>query len=184
MFLSDVPAELHAAAAAGWQTVGVARDGEPFGDADFGPHRTVSVVRRLEITPREPSDQQLADEAARYAAMGWMRGTSGNLSVVLARDPLRLAVTASGLDKGELTARDHVEIDDDGTPVAGGSAVRGSRAARADRRRSPVPARSCTSTRWPRSSPRNAGRAAFRCTTWRCSRASAAPRTTTSSPSR
>lgn len=42
VFFSDVPAELDAALAAGWQTVGVARKGEPFGDADFGPHRTVS----------------------------------------------------------------------------------------------------------------------------------------------
>lgn len=41
VFFSDVPDELHAAAAAGWQTVGLARDGEPFGDADFGPHRTI-----------------------------------------------------------------------------------------------------------------------------------------------
>jgi methylthioribulose-1-phosphate dehydratase len=64
--------------------------------------------------------KQLADEAARYASMGWMRGTSGNLSVVLGRDPLRLAVTASGLDKGELTADDHVEIDERGEPVNGG----------------------------------------------------------------
>lgn len=64
--------------------------------------------------------QQLADEAARYASMGWMRGTSGNLSVVLDRDPLRLAVTASGLDKGELTDSDYVEIDGDGLPVSGG----------------------------------------------------------------
>ena len=64
--------------------------------------------------------QQLADEAARYASMGWMRGTSGNLSVVLGRDPLRLAVTASGFDKGELTADDHVEVDEHGEPVNGG----------------------------------------------------------------
>ena len=41
VFFSDVPAELDAARAAGWQTVGVARDGEPFGDADFGPHPTI-----------------------------------------------------------------------------------------------------------------------------------------------
>lgn len=40
-FYSDVPAELDAAAEAGWNTVGVARPGEPYGDADFGPHRTV-----------------------------------------------------------------------------------------------------------------------------------------------
>lgn len=64
--------------------------------------------------------QQLADEAARYASMGWMRGTSGNLSVVLDRDPLRLAVTASGLDKGELTDTDYVEVDVDGQPVSAG----------------------------------------------------------------
>ncbi|MFC0109758.1 methylthioribulose 1-phosphate dehydratase [Kibdelosporangium aridum] len=59
----------------------------------------------------------LAAECARYAAMGWMRGTSGNLSVVLSRDPLRLAVTASGLDKGEMTASDVAEIDASGAPV-------------------------------------------------------------------
>ncbi|MFL6126147.1 methylthioribulose 1-phosphate dehydratase [Actinophytocola sp.] len=64
--------------------------------------------------------QDLADEAARYASMGWMRGTSGNLSVVLDRDPLRLAVTASGLDKGELTADDHVEVDAHGEPLGPG----------------------------------------------------------------
>jgi methylthioribulose-1-phosphate dehydratase len=64
--------------------------------------------------------QALADEAARYTSMGWMRGTSGNLSVVLGRDPLRLAVTASGLDKGELTSSDHVEVDEHGLPVNGG----------------------------------------------------------------
>jgi methylthioribulose-1-phosphate dehydratase len=46
--------------------------------------------------------------------MGWMRGTSGNLSVVLGRDPLRLAVTVSGKDKGELTVDDVVVIDADG----------------------------------------------------------------------
>ncbi|MEV4315986.1 methylthioribulose 1-phosphate dehydratase [Actinocrispum sp. NPDC049592] len=59
----------------------------------------------------------LAAEAARYTAMGWMRGTSGNLSLRLQDDPLRLAVTASGLDKGELTAEDVVEIDAAGASV-------------------------------------------------------------------
>lgn len=60
----------------------------------------------------------LAAESARYAALGWMRGTSGNLSVTLSRDPLRLAVTASGGDKGELAAHDVVVVDDDGAAVA------------------------------------------------------------------
>lgn len=56
----------------------------------------------------------LAAESARYASMGWMPGTSGNLSVTLGRDPLRLAVTTSGLDKGELTETDVVLVDADG----------------------------------------------------------------------
>jgi methylthioribulose-1-phosphate dehydratase len=62
----------------------------------------------------------LATECARYTAMGWMRGTSGNLSLRLADDPLRLAVTASGLDKGELTATDVVEIDASGNALSPG----------------------------------------------------------------
>jgi methylthioribulose-1-phosphate dehydratase len=61
----------------------------------------------------------LAAEAARFASFGWMRGTSGNLSVVLTRAPLRLAVTASGVDKGSLTAADVVVVDADGRTVAG-----------------------------------------------------------------
>jgi methylthioribulose-1-phosphate dehydratase len=61
----------------------------------------------------------LAAEAARFASFGWMRGTSGNLSLVLGRDPLRLAVTASGLDKGSLTAADVTVVDETGAAVAG-----------------------------------------------------------------
>jgi enolase-phosphatase E1 len=51
LFLSDVPAELHAAAAAGWATVGVARRGEPHGDEDFGPHPTVASFDDLRLLP-------------------------------------------------------------------------------------------------------------------------------------
>ncbi|GAA4423188.1 methylthioribulose 1-phosphate dehydratase [Actinokineospora soli] len=60
----------------------------------------------------------LAAESARYTGLGWMRGTSGNLSVTLSRDPLRLAVTASGLDKGELAPTDFVVVDADGAADA------------------------------------------------------------------
>jgi methylthioribulose-1-phosphate dehydratase len=59
----------------------------------------------------------LVRESARFATLGWMRGTSGNLSVVLGTDPLRLAVSASGKDKGELTAADVVVVDADGRAV-------------------------------------------------------------------
>ncbi|APU14775.1 MULTISPECIES: methylthioribulose 1-phosphate dehydratase [Actinoalloteichus] len=71
-------------------------------------------------TQLDQAGRALAQEAARYTRMGWMRGTSGNLSVTLNHDPLRLAVTASGLDKDELTSRDFVVVDGSGEAVPGG----------------------------------------------------------------
>ena len=35
-----------------------------------------------------------------FYARGWALGTSGNFSAVLSREPLRLAITPSGADKG------------------------------------------------------------------------------------
>ncbi|MGD8166229.1 methylthioribulose 1-phosphate dehydratase [Herbiconiux sp. P16] len=67
----------------------------------------------------------LAAESARFAGLGWMPGTAGNLSVTLARGPLRVAVTASGLDKGELTATDIVLVDENGEWVADAAADAG-----------------------------------------------------------
>ncbi|MGW0811523.1 methylthioribulose 1-phosphate dehydratase [Nonomuraea sp. NPDC002799] len=61
---------------------------------------------------------RLAVEAARFTGIGWMRGTSGNLSEVVSRDPLRLAVTASGLDKGELLPTDVAVVGARGEQVA------------------------------------------------------------------
>jgi methylthioribulose-1-phosphate dehydratase len=72
------------------------------------------------MTPDE-AGAVLAAEAARFAGFGWMRGTSGNLSLVLARDPLRLAVTASGRDKSELTGADVVVVDATGAAVDAGA---------------------------------------------------------------
>ncbi|MGB0111899.1 MAG: acireductone synthase, partial [Ilumatobacteraceae bacterium] len=51
VFLSDVPAELDAAAAAGWQTIGVRRAGEPNGAVDFGAHRVVDSFAALDLEP-------------------------------------------------------------------------------------------------------------------------------------
>lgn len=49
---------------------------------------------------------------------GWMLGTSGNLSALLSRDPFRLAITASSIDKGRMTADQILEIDAGGRMVA------------------------------------------------------------------
>ncbi|ALG13486.1 acireductone synthase [Kibdelosporangium phytohabitans] len=51
VFLSDVPAELDAAAEDGWQTVGLARPGEPFGDADFGSHLAIESFAQITVDP-------------------------------------------------------------------------------------------------------------------------------------
>src|SRR5262245_20478600 len=61
--------------------------------------------------------QRLAEIGRRFDARGWVLGTSGNFSVVLERDPLRLAITASGLAKGDLTADQTVEIDGEGRVI-------------------------------------------------------------------
>jgi methylthioribulose-1-phosphate dehydratase len=62
---------------------------------------------------------QIAELARLCYARGWAPGTSGNFSATVSRDPLRLAITASGVDKGTLTAQDIVEIDGRGTVVSG-----------------------------------------------------------------
>jgi methylthioribulose-1-phosphate dehydratase len=66
---------------------------------------------------------QLATELAAVGRLfygrGWALGTSGNFSAVLSRDPVRLAITASGVDKGELAADHILEIDDAAQVVAG-----------------------------------------------------------------
>jgi methylthioribulose-1-phosphate dehydratase len=50
---------------------------------------------------------------------GWVLGTSGNLSAVVSREPLRLAITSSGVDKGRLSTDDILLIDGDGTVLEG-----------------------------------------------------------------
>ncbi len=62
---------------------------------------------------------ELADVGRQCYARGWALGTSGNFSAVVSRDPLRLAITASGVDKGLLSGDQIVEIDDGGKVMAG-----------------------------------------------------------------
>jgi len=47
-------------------------------------------------------------------ARGWALGTSGNFSAVVRREPLALAISRSGVDKGDLSERDILEVDGDG----------------------------------------------------------------------
>jgi methylthioribulose-1-phosphate dehydratase len=54
----------------------------------------------------------LVSVARAFYARGWLMGTSGNLSAVVEREPLRLAITASGVDKGELKPEQVLLVDE------------------------------------------------------------------------
>ncbi len=62
---------------------------------------------------------QLAEIGRQFYGWGWVMGTSGNFSAVLSRNPLRLAITSSGADKGNLGPGDILEIDQHGEVVSG-----------------------------------------------------------------
>lgn len=53
----------------------------------------------------------LAAVARGFHARGWLLGTSGNLSAVVQREPLRIAMSPSGIDKGELRPEQVLSID-------------------------------------------------------------------------
>jgi methylthioribulose-1-phosphate dehydratase len=59
----------------------------------------------------------LARTGRRFYARGWALGTSGNFSVVISQDPLRLAITGSGVSKRGLGASDILPCDDRGRPI-------------------------------------------------------------------
>lgn len=56
--------------------------------------------------------EELVSVARGFHARGWLMGTSGNLSAVVEREPLQLAITASGIDKGALKTEQVLLIDD------------------------------------------------------------------------
>ena len=61
---------------------------------------------------------ELAMIARGFHARGWLLGTSGNLSAVVQREPLRVAMSPSGVDKGELTADQLLSIDENARVVS------------------------------------------------------------------
>lgn len=57
-----------------------------------------------------------------FHARGWTLGTSGNFSAVLARSPQQIAITATGVDLGRISAADVVLVDGSGASIAGTAA--------------------------------------------------------------
>jgi methylthioribulose-1-phosphate dehydratase len=63
--------------------------------------------------------EELADAGREFYRRGWVLGTSGNFSVLLARRPMRLCITASGNEKGNLEETHFLELDDDAEILQG-----------------------------------------------------------------
>jgi len=61
----------------------------------------------------------LAQTGRNFYARGWVLGTSGNFSAVVTAEPLRLAITSTGLDKSALAAAQFLEIDERARVVRG-----------------------------------------------------------------
>ncbi len=61
----------------------------------------------------------LAEIGKGFYARGWVLGTSGNFSAVVSREPLRLAITSTGADKGILTPAHFLEMDNAANVVRG-----------------------------------------------------------------
>lgn len=60
----------------------------------------------------------LVATAAGFYTRGWVLGTSGNLSAVLQREPLQLAMSPSGVDKGALLAEQILLIDEQASVIS------------------------------------------------------------------
>jgi methylthioribulose-1-phosphate dehydratase len=61
--------------------------------------------------------KNLEEVGKNFYSRGWVLGTSGNFSGVISREPLRLAITSRGSDKGKLTLAQFLEIDGAGNVV-------------------------------------------------------------------
>jgi len=85
---------------------------KPRGDKKTSQAKRASAGRSGGELPRfAKAAESLADIGRAFYARGWALGTSGNFSAVTSREPLRLAITSTGLDKGELRAEEFLEID-------------------------------------------------------------------------
>ena len=63
--------------------------------------------------------EELTAAGREFYRRGWTLGTIGNFSTLLARKPLRICVTASGIEKGDLDETDFLELDGDAEILEG-----------------------------------------------------------------
>jgi methylthioribulose-1-phosphate dehydratase len=61
--------------------------------------------------------ESLCGAVRELGAQGWCQGTGGNFSVTVSRDPMRLLITRSGVDKRRLTPAGLMLVGEDAGPV-------------------------------------------------------------------
>ena len=81
----------------------------------MNPHGTIPA----QAVERTEQARALCGVISELHDRGLCRGTSGNFSLVLSRDPLRLLITPSGLDKGRLDPGDLTVVGPDGGLLRG-----------------------------------------------------------------
>lgn len=64
--------------------------------------------------PHATAARALSAIGRRFYSRGWVLGTSGNFSAVVSDNPLRLAITASSVHKGEMRSAQILQVDDSG----------------------------------------------------------------------
>ena len=84
-----------------------------------GPSRKSIVHANRNGVPFLRVAEVLAEVGRGFHARGWVLGTSGNFSAVISREPLRLAITSTGLDKGTLSPEQFLEMDEAANVVRG-----------------------------------------------------------------
>lgn len=77
------------------------------------------VETEIDMTPFTAAATSLASLGPAFYGRGWVLGTSGNFSAVVSRDPLRLAITSSSVDKSTLAADHILLIDEAGNVLEG-----------------------------------------------------------------
>jgi methylthioribulose-1-phosphate dehydratase len=83
------------------------------------PRRRAIRQTQADGTSFAKISSDLAEIGKGFHARGWVLGTSGNFSAVISREPLRLAITSTGLDKGRLTPVQFLEMDQAANVVRG-----------------------------------------------------------------
>ena len=85
------------------------------------------MARRRTAPARPPlptfraAARRLSEIGRRFYSRGWMHGTSGNLSAVVSRAPIRLAITESSVPKGGLTPAQILQVNARGERIGRGA---------------------------------------------------------------